>query len=441
MAIELCLPRMSEEMQEGTVSRWLKQEGDAVAKGEPVVEVETEKVIVEVESPQDGVLLQIVALEQEVVPVDGVLCMIGKPGEKAAAAKAAGRKKSMPPQPAPPELPGSNVVQLVQTSPPESAPAPGGAGPGPQAVVTPLARRVAQELGIDLAQVTGSGIGGKIIMSDLQPYMIGGVAPAETAAVAVPAARAGAPMAQAPAAMAQAPASTAQRIPTAAHQDVPHTPLRGAVARRMAESKARIPHFYMSTEIDVTACLAMRKRLNGKMSEGRISMNDIMLKAAAAALGRVPAVNATYLEGAVRRFTEAHIGFAVAIEEGLVTPVVRDCHLKGIGAIARESAALIDGAKSRRLKPQDMEGGTFTISNLGMYDVVEFSAIISPPQVGILAIARPVERAVVKNGWVVVRSMLNATLSADHRALDGVTGAEFLAAFKAVLQDPEQMLL
>jgi pyruvate dehydrogenase E2 component (dihydrolipoamide acetyltransferase) len=197
----------------------------------------------------------------------------------------------------------------------------------------------------------------------------------------------------------------------------------------------------MSTEIDVTACLAMRKRLNGKMSEGRISMNDIMLKAAAAALGRVPAVNATYLEGAVRRFTEAHIGFAVAIEEGLVTPVVRDCHLKGIGAIARESAALIDGAKSRRLKPRDMEGGTFTISNLGMYDVVEFSAIISPPQVGILAIARPVERAVVKNGWVVVRSMLNATLSADHRALDGVTGAEFLAAFKAVLQDPEQMLL
>jgi len=434
MAIELRLPRMSEEMQEGTVIRWLKQEGDAVAKGEPVVEVETEKVIVEVEAPEDGVLLQIVALEQEVVPVDGVLCMIGKPGEKAGAAKAAGSKKSVPLEPAPPEPPGSNVVRLVQTSPPELAPTPGGAGPALQAVVTPLARRVAQELGIDLAQVTGSGIGGKIIMSDLQPFLSGGAAPAETAAVAAPAARAPAPMAQAPAPM-------AGRIPTAAHQDVPHTPLRGTVARRMAESKARIPHFYMSTEIDVTACLAMRKRLNGKMSEGRISMNDIMLKAAAAALGRVPALNATYLEGAVRRFAEAHIGFAVAIEEGLVTPVVKDCQLKGIGAIARESAALIDRAKSRRLKPQDMEGGTFTISNLGMYDVVEFSAIISPPQVGILAIARPVERAVVINGWVVVRSMLNATLSADHRALDGVTGAEFLAAFKAVLQDPEQMLL
>jgi len=441
MAIELRLPRMSEEMQEGTVIRWLKQEGDAVAEGEPVVEVETEKVIVEVEAPEDGVLLQIVAQEQEVVPVDGVLCVIGKPGEKADAAQAAARRKSAPPEPAPPEPPRSNVVPLVQTSPPALAPSSGEAGAAPQAVVTPLARRVAKELGIDLAQVTGSGIAGKIIMSDLQPYMSGGAGSAETAAAAAPVARAAAPMAQSPAAMARAAAPMAQRIPTAAHQDVPHTPLRGTVAKRMAESKARIPHFYMSTEIDVTACLAMRKRLNGKMSEGRISMNDIMLKAAAAALGRVPALNAAYLEGAVRLFAEAHIAFAVAIAEGLVTPVVRDCHLKGIGAIARESAALIDRAKSRRLKPEDMEGGTFTISNLGMHDVVEFSAIISPPQVGILAIARTVERAVVKNGWVLVRSMLNATLSADHRALDGVTGAEFLTAFKAVLQDPEQLLL
>ena len=448
MATELRLPRMSDEMQEGTVSRWLKQEGDAVAKGDPLVEVETEKVIVEVEATISGVLLEIVAREQEIVPVDGVLCLIGKQGEKPRAARSSLEKQ--PGQPASNEAArpaASNVVPLVQTSPPavaQSAVAQSvhETAAVADAVVTPLARRVARELGIDLAEVQGSGIGGKIIMSDLQPYMAGGKPEAADPAVRrnPPAARLTALPTRSPVAQ-PVPGPTALSAQGPTYTDVPHSPMRGTVARRMAESKAGIPHFYMTIEIDMAACLAKRDQLNEKMSGGRISMNDVMVKAAAAALMKVPELNAEYTQGAVRRYAVAHIGFAVAIDEGLVTPVLRDCHAKGIGTIARESAQLIEKAKSRALRPEDMQGGTFTISNLGMHEVVEFSAIINPPQVGILAIARPVERPVVKNGWVVISPRLNATLSADHRAVDGVTGAAFLTAFKTVLEDPEQMLL
>ena len=450
MATELRLPRMSEEMEEGTVSRWLKQEGDTVEKGEPLVEVETEKVIVEVEATIGGILLQIVAQEQDVVPVDGVLCMIGKAGEKAPPAKSVGaRQQANADEAQPPEV-ESNVVPLVQPSPSAAAmPAEIQTSSSAavqtaevqatventaaQGVITPLARRVARELGIDLSKVNGSGIGGKIIMSDLQPFLAGGN-PSKSAP-SVSAAR------SARHTLVSAADVSAAKAPATDFQDVPHTPMRSTVARRMAESKAHIPHFYMTTEIDVAACLALRKRLNEKMRDGHITMNDVMLKATAAALGRVPALNAEIMDGGVRRFAGVHIGFAVAIDEGLVTPVLRDCHIKGIGSIARESTALIERAKSRALKPADMRGGTFTISNLGMHEVVEFSAIINPPQVGILAVARPVERTVVRNGWVVVRPQLNATLSADHRAVDGVTGAVFLAALKELLEDPEQLLL
>ncbi|MCZ6472060.1 MAG: dihydrolipoamide acetyltransferase family protein [SAR324 cluster bacterium] len=425
MAVELRLPQLSEEMEEGTVSRWLKQVGDKVVKGEPLVEVETEKVIVEVEATADGVLLQIVAAEQEVVQVDGLLCLIGKPGERVAERTTAPPKTAQPSRQPQDAASASNVVPLVQSSQSRTAAA-AQANPSSQAVVTPLARRVARELNIDLRAVKGSGIGGKIIMSDLQPFMGAGEPQAER--LAVP---------QASAASAPPPASPA----AGEFEAVAQTSLRSAVARHMSASKSAIPHFYMTTEIDMTECLAMRGRLNGKMDEGRITVNAVLLKAVAMALGKVPELNAAYVDGAVRRYRAAHIAFAVAIPEGLVTPVVRDCQLKSIGVIAREAGELIDRAKARSLAAGELQGGTFTISNLGMYDVTEFAAIINPPQVGILAVARPVERAVVKNGWVVIRSQLSATLSADHRALDGVTGAAFLEALKKVLEDPERLLL
>jgi len=225
------------------------------------------------------------------------------------------------------------------------------------------------------------------------------------------------------------------------YEDVPHSTLRRTIARRMSEAKGAIPHFYMTVEVDVTDALGLRERLNAALEDGRVSVNDLMIKATAQALERVPNVNATYAEGALRRFAGVHIGFATAIEEGLVTPVVRDCQLKSIGRIARETAALIEKARNRALAAEDLQGGTFTISNLGMTEVVEFSAIINPPQVGILAIAKPVERPVADRGRVVLRSLLRATLSADHRAVDGITGAEFLKAFKDVLEHPERLML
>ncbi len=197
----------------------------------------------------------------------------------------------------------------------------------------------------------------------------------------------------------------------------------------------------MTAEVDVTAALALRTRLNEALSEGRVSVNDLMLKATALALEQVPELNATFTEGALRRFSAVHIGFAAAVGEGLVTPVVRDCHLKSIGRIARDAAALVARARERALTAEDLQGGTFTISNLGMYDLVEFSAIINPPQVGILAIATPQERPVAERGRIAFRSLLRATLSADHRAVDGVTGAVFLQAFKAVLEQPERLML
>jgi pyruvate dehydrogenase E2 component (dihydrolipoamide acetyltransferase) len=431
MAVEVRLPKLSDEMEEGTVSRWLKQVGEAVTQGEPLVEVETEKVIVEVEANADGVLLRIVAQEQEVVPVEGVLCLIGEAGEKVAE-----RPAAAPPARARPAAsqggggPPSNVVPLMQ--PQAGDDAMNESPPSPDVAITPLARRVATELGVDLSSVRGTGIGGKIIMSDLQPFLSGDVQ--EKAAV-------GRPQRSPEPAPAAAPREEPVREPGAQSRDEPLSRLRSTIARRMGESKREIPHFYMTAEIDVTDCLAFRKRLSGKPGDPRITVNDLMIKAAAGALRKVPEVNAEFRDGAIRRYDAVHIGFAVAAEEGLVTPVVRDCHIKAIGAIARETSELIERARKRTLAAADLQGGTFTISNLGMYDVSEFAAIINPPQVGILGIAKPAERAVAKNGWVVVRTMMNATLSADHRAIDGVTAAAFLDAFRQELGDPERLLL
>jgi pyruvate dehydrogenase E2 component (dihydrolipoamide acetyltransferase) len=286
-----------------------------------------------------------------------------------------------------------------------------------------LARRVALELGLDVGKVQGTGIGGKIVMSDLEPF-IPSAQPRGAAARALPAV---------------IPAIGA--TPATAFVDEPHSPLRRAIARRMAESKASIPHFYMTAEVDATELLALRARLNRKLPEPRASLNDYLLKAVALALKEVPALNAEYTEQALRKFEAVHLGFAVATDEGLFTPVVRDCHLKSVGAIAEDTRSLIDKAKARSLTSQDLQGGTFTVSNLGMFDVVEFAAIINPPQVAILAIARPQERPVAVNGRIMVRSLLNVTVSADHRAVDGVTVAKYLQAFRERIELPERLLV
>ncbi len=453
MAFEVRLPKLSDEMAEATISRWLKEVGDSVDKGEPIVEVETEKVIVEVEAPRAGVIVEILAPEQTVLPVDGLLCRIGEPGERtvAPAAQSPAQAPAPPARPAAPASatpaaqtalagPGSNVVPLPQRTATAAAAVAqrGRGGAAVTAVASPLARRVAEELGIDLTVVQGTGIGGKVVMADLQPYL----QPAPGAPAGTPGSGPTAPPQRAPAAPA---ALFPGAEPEAGYVDVPHSGLRRTIARRMSEAKAEIPHFYLTAEADVTELLRLRERLNAALPEGegggRVSINDLMIKAAALALVQVPALNATFSENAVRRYTGVHIGFATAIDEGLLTPVVRDCQLKTVGRIARETQALIARARTRSLLAEELQGGTFTLSNLGMYEVVEFAAIINPPQVGILAIARPVERLVAEGGRTTTRRLLRATLSADHRAVDGVIGAQFLEAFKGVLEHPERMML
>lgn len=426
MAIEVRLPKLSDEMAEATISRWLKAVGDAVEKGEPIVEVETEKVIVEVESTHAGILVEILAGEQEMVAVDAVLCRIGKAGEvvQNAAGLSAAPKAPPPEPPAGEPREAANVVALHHRG---GAAPPAAPGRGETVTASPLARRVAESLGIDLTDLTGSGAGGKIVMADLQPHL-GAIHPRGVAvqgAQSVP----------------SAPPAVATPAPGEPGREQPLGSLRRTVARRMAESKREVPHFYMTAEVDVTDALALRERLNRSLADGRISVNDLMLKATALALAQVPELNAEFTGEGLIRHPAVHLGFATAIDEGLVTPVVRDCHLKSLGGIARETALLIAKARGRTLLPADLQGGTFTISNLGMYPVVEFSAIINPPQAGILAIAQPRQRPVPEGERVVFRQFLKATLSADHRAVDGVTGARFLEVFKEVLESPERLML
>lgn len=410
VAVALSLPRLSDEMKEGTISRWLKGVGDTVAKGEPVVEVETEKVIVEVEANTDGVIVEIIAPEQAVVPVGGLLCRIGGKEEAPAVASTSAPKRSPAAAPVPP---------LPPQPQPSARPEPPAGEETARA--SPLARRIANELGIDLGTVLGTGPGGRIVAADLHPLLSGaGTVPATGSA----------------------PSSNAREAAgvTGGFQDVPLSALRRTIARRMAESKQAIPHFYMATEVDVTDLLRERERLNRALPDEKVTVNDLMLKAVALALEQVPELNAAWLGDGVRRFSAVHIGFAVAIDEGLVTPVVRDCHVKSLGRIAREARELTRRAKSRTLTAEDLQGGTFTISNLGMFEVSAFAAIINPPQVGILAIAQPRQEPAVYKGRQAVRSRLTATLSADHRAVDGVTGARFLKVFKDILELPEKVL-
>ncbi len=456
MALELRMPRFSEEMKEATIIRWLKAVGEPVAQGEPVAEVETEKVIVEIEAPAEGVMLEILAQEQQVVPVDGLICRIGEPGEQPAtvlpgAVPPAGNpalrtQAAVPRAPAEPPpthaAPPSNVVPLVTRPRETPRTQPAAALLAVERPVSPLARRVAQELDIDLALVTATGIGGKIVLADLHPHL----PPASQGNLALPRTL---PQSQ-PLAV-QAHSVTGQPEPAASgFTDAPPSALRRAVAQRMAQSKASIPHFYMTVEADVTDLLALRARLNAPPAHPeqpgpRLTVNDMLIKAAALALQQVPELNATLTGDAggsrLRRYAAVHMGFAVATEEGLFTPVVHDCQAKTLGQIAAETRDLIQRAKSRTLKPEHLQGGTFTLSNMGMFDVLEFTAIINPPQVAILAVARPQRQALNYFGRSVLRQRVRCTVSADHRALDGVTVARFLQALKAPLEQPERLLL
>jgi pyruvate dehydrogenase E2 component (dihydrolipoamide acetyltransferase) len=399
---EVIMPKMSDAMTEGKILSWRKRVGEPVARGEVIAEIETDKVNVEIEAEASGTLSRILIPEGVPAPVGAVIAYIN--GGEAQAPSPAALQPA--PQAAPTEP--AAIPRPLEASVSEE-----------RFKASPIARRLAVERGIDLTQVTGTGPGGRIVERDIEAYL----AARPTATPAAPARPAGAAEAD--------------------FEDIELSRMRQAIARTVVHSKQTIPHFYVTTEVDMTRALDLRAQLKAAHGEDqdRVSVNDLILKATGAALRAHPGLNAQFIEPAtLRHFHRIHLGIMVAIPDGLVLPVLRDADHLPLLTLAREARRLADGARQRHLKQEDYTGATFAVSNLGMYDVTNFTAIINAPQAGILAVGRIQERPVVRDGQIVVRPMMEVTVSADHRVTDGVGAAEFLVVVKRLLEDPAPLV-
>jgi pyruvate dehydrogenase E2 component (dihydrolipoyllysine-residue acetyltransferase) len=435
MATNILMPALSPTMTEGTLTRWLKKEGENVKAGDVIAEIETDKATMEVEAVDEGVLGKILVGDgTEGVKVNEPIAVLVAPGEAVpATAPPPAAKAPAPPVAAAPEPAVAASHVPAAAPPPAATPAPRGNGHDAaeaRQFVSPLARRMARQAGLDLAGLAGSGPHGRVVKADVE------------AALRAPSPAAPAPAAPAPAARAPAPAP----IITAPHRLVPNSSMRKVIARRLSEAKREIPHFYVSIDIEIDALLKLREELNARSpKEGpgafRLSVNDLIIKAAAVTLRRVPTVNASYTEDNIVLYDDVDISVAVSIPDGLITPIVRQADRKGLAAISNEMKDLIARAKSGKLKPEEFQGGGFSISNMGMYGVSDFAAVINPPQAAILAVAAGQQRPVVKNGALAIATMMTCTLSVDHRVVDGALGAEWLAAFKRVMEDPMSLML
>lgn len=444
MANIIEMPKLSDTMTVGTLVKWLKKEGDAVKTGDMLAEVETDKATMELESFFDGSLLKIFAAPGSQVAIGAPLCAIGKPGEqvdvpevKAAPAAPPAGSATPPAQksdetkasPAGASTTSKSEVEARPAATPNVAPAapapaaPAAGSEGARIKISPLARKLATEKGIDPAALKGTGPGGRIVRADILE--------AEKNPAPAPTNRSGG---------AQAPSgpSMFSKGPVQEERVVPVSNMRGAIARRLIESKTQYPHFYVEIEIDAAPLLALREQLNTALeAEGvKLSVNDFILKGSAEALRRVPQVNASWEGSQLHYFSAAHVAFAVAMEDGLITPVIRDAHLKSVVQISAEAKSLGKLAKEKKLKPDQFTGGTFCVSNLGMMGVPRFSAIINPPNAAILAVGTTVKKPVVKNDQIVIGQTMVLTLSCDHRVVDGAVGAQYLGALKTLLESP-----
>lgn len=433
MAQIIEMPKLSDTMTVGTLVKWLKKEGDVVKSGQMLAEVETDKATMELECFFDGTLLKIFAPAGSQVALGAPLCAVGKPGETvaapaapaapAAAPKAEEPKQTPPPAPAAAPAPAPVPAPTVAaTAAPEPAVSAG------RIRISPLAKKLAAEKGIDPARVKGSGPSGRIVREDI------------LAAEKSGSAKAGAPAAKG---ATFAGGGLTNKGPVQEERTVPVSTMRGVIAKRMVESTTTIPYIYLDIEIDAEPLLALRSQLNtGLEAQGvKLSVNDFVIKACAEALRRVPAVNSSWEGTQIRYFGAAHVAFAVALEDGLITPVVRDAHLKSVFQISTEAKALGKKAKEKKLAPADYTGGTFCVSNLGMMGIPKFTAIINPPNSAILAVGTTVTKPVVKNGQIVVGQTMTVTLSADHRAFDGAVAAQYLGALKQILELPALLLV
>ncbi|GAB1488956.1 pyruvate dehydrogenase complex dihydrolipoamide acetyltransferase [Opitutaceae bacterium] len=432
MAQIIEMPKLSDTMTVGTLVKWLIKEGDVVKSGQMLAEVETDKATMELECFFDGTVLKIFAPAGAQVALGAPLCAVGKPGETVetpAAPAPAPEKKAEEPKQTPPPAPPPAPAADESAAAPAPSPAPVAAAPeGARIRISPLAKKLAAEKGIDPSRVKGSGPGGRIVREDI------------LAAEKSGSAKAGAPAAKG---TPFAGGALANKGPVQEERTVPVSTMRGVIAKRMVESTTTIPYIYLDIEIDAEPLLALRQQLNTGF-EGqsvKLSVNDFVIKACAEALRRVPAVNSSWEGSQIRYFGAAHVAFAVALEDGLITPVIRDAHLKSVFQISTEAKALGKKARDKKLVPAEFTGGTFCVSNLGMMGIPKFTAIINPPNSAILAVGTTVTKPVVKNGQIVVGQTMTVTLSADHRAFDGAIAAQYLGALKQILELPALLLV
>ena len=429
MAEVIRMPRMSDTMEEGVIVGWLKKEGEAIESGETLAEVETDKATMELDSYSDGVLLHI-AVKEGPVPINGVIAVIGEKGEdwKAAIAAASAGDSGQANAPAEAATAPAEVSETVSESTAPST--------GERIKASPLAKSMAKEAGINLAEVSGSGDHGRIVKRDIEAILGGQqttVAPKTTPAPQVPAPAKAAPPMPIP--------SFSANNGEANYEDVAISQMRKAIARNVVDNKFSAPHFYLTTEIDMEEAIASRIRMN-EIAPTKISFNDLVVKAAAVALRQHPAINAAWLEDNKIRYNgDINIGVAVDTGDGLLIPVVRHADMKSLSQINAEVRAYAGQAKEKKLQPKDQQGSTFTISNLGMFGIEEFTAIINRPNACILAVSAIIEKPVVKNGELAVGKRMRVTLSCDHRVVDGVAGAKFLKTYKEILEDPIRMLV
>ncbi len=468
MPVNVLMPALSPTMEKGNLTKWLKQEGDTVKSGDVIAEIETDKATMEMEAVDEGVLAKILVAEgTQDIPVNQPIAVIAAEGEdvKAAAASGAGAPKPATPPaaaapPAPPvapaeggERPAAAAVgrNTANAGPAAGARTPTGNGHDGDAgriFASPLARRLAREANLDLASINGSGPHGRIIERDVRGAVSGGTARQMPAAGAPQ--RPGptqAPAQPRPVVSGMADQQIAKLFEPGSYEEIPHDSIRKIVARRITEAKQTIPHFYLTIDCEVDALLAAREAINASapMKDGKpafkVSVNDFVIKALAAAMMRVPNANVTWTETVMLRHTHADVGVAVAIPGGLITPIVRKAETKGLAAISNEMKDFIARARNRRLKPEEYQGGTTAVSNLGMYGIKDFAAVINPPHATILAVGASEKRVIVKDGAPTVATLMTVTLSTDHRAVDGALGSELLGAFKQCIENPAMMLV
>ncbi len=465
MATQVVMPKLSPTMEEGQLSRWLKKEGDKVSMGEPLAEIDTDKATMEMQALGSGVLRKILIQEGESAPLGQLIAVIGDENEDISAllsgagssqaatenkertessveagsdgAQQESAKVSPEGESAQATAKGEPLAGDTEGKPSDSGQQSGNgsksaaqpAAEGERLIVSPLAARMAAEAGINLRTLTGSGPSGRIVKRDIEEAMKSApAAPAPAQAGAVEARR-------------QQPAQQSQIEGASPYRDEPMSEMRRTIARRLVTSIGPVPHFFLTTEVEMDRAAEARRQINEMNPDLKISLNDLIIKVAALSLIQHPQVNSSFQEKIVRYYERADIGVAVAIEEGLITPVIRAAESKGLGQIATEVRELAERARARKLRPEEYTGATFSVSNLGMFGIDEFTAVINPPEGAILAVGAMTPKPVVRDGEIIIRQMMRVTMSCDHRVIDGATGARFLQTFKKMLENPLSMLV